>query len=369
MLVCSESRQPTGHRRAPLLLRHAPVVAVALAVTLLTSGCGGSGDPTASSPVTSVQEPVATTSQGAAPYPVGLTTQRLDVDGVERSYLVHVPPDLVAPRALVLVLHGGGGEGAEATADGSKPLSVFRDIADREGFVVVYPEGSPSADAQERSGWVDCRADSDVRSGADDVGFLATLIERVGAEYGLGSDRVFMAGSSNGAMMSQAFALYHPDLVAAVASSAGNLAADPFPGVCTDGPDRPVPILLSHGTADVLMPFDGGCVADIGGTCRRGRVISADATVERWLQINGLTGVPPVSRNVEVDPGDSGSGTEFVYDGETPVHWWRFDGAGHAAPSTRVLLETNRLAGAQNRDVEFAEISWAFFASQLPDGG
>ncbi len=210
MLVGSESRQPTGHRRAPLLLRHTPVVAVALAVTLLASGCGGPGDPTASSPVTSAQEPVATTSQGAAPYPVGLTTQRLDVDGVERSYLVHVPPDLVVPRALVLVLHGGGGEGAEAAADGSKPLSVFRDIADREGFVVVYPEGSPSADAQERSGWVDCRADSDVRSDADDVGFLATLIERIGADYGLGSDRVFMAGSSNGAMMSQAFALHHP---------------------------------------------------------------------------------------------------------------------------------------------------------------
>lgn len=362
--------------------RRRAMTAGALAGLLLVAGCGGAGDP-----VTVTTETTTSTTQGGIPaYPAGLTDHPIDVDGVERSYLTYVPPDLVEPRAIVVVLHGGGGEGAEAAADGGKPTSVFRDVADREGLVVVYPQGSPTADAEERSGWEDCRADSTIRTGVDDVGFLARLVEQLEGEYGLGSDRVFLAGTSNGAMMAQAFALYRPDLVAAVASNAGNLAADPFPGPCTDGPDRAVPILLAHGTADTAMPFEGGCVADLGGNCRRGRVISAEATVNRWLEINGLAAVSPDSRTievdangripslprvrtVEVDPNDSGPATEIVLDGPAPVHVWRFDGAGHAAPSIRVAVATTRLAGVQNRDVEFAEIAWAFFAARLPDNG
>lgn len=349
----------------PTPSRHLVAFVVALVGVLVAAGCGEADDPV----TVPTEETTATTHGDVAPYPAGLTTHRIDVDGVERSYLVYVPTDLVEPRAIVMVLHGGGGEGAEAAADGSKPTAVFRDVADREGLVVVYPQGSPTADAEGRSGWEDCRADSTIRTGVDDVGFLAALVEQLGSEYGIGSDRVFVAGTSNGAMMSQAFALHRPDLVAAVASNAGNLAAAPFPGPCQDGPDRSVPILLAHGTADALMPYGGGCVADVGGNCRRGRVISTEATVQRWLQINGLADVTPVSRTIETDPSDSGPATELVFAGPAPVHWWRFDAAGHAAPSTRVLLDTTRLAGAQNRDVEFAEISWAFFAEQLPRGG
>jgi len=347
-----------------------------VAVAAAACSSGGSGDPTVGQPEGSDAteapgaSPDSTTSDAgtstAAPYAVGLTDHVINVDGIERSYRVHVPSDLVEPRAIVLVLHGGGGEGVEVAEQGSTPLSVFRDVADREGFVVVYPEGLPAADSNERTGWVDCRADSVVGSGADDVGFLTALIGQLGDEYGVGSDRVFMTGSSNGAMMSQAFALHRPDLVAAVAVSAGNLAASPFPGLCTDGPDRPVPILLAHGTADVLMPFDGGCVADLGRNCRRGQVISAEATVDRWLVSNGLTTVTPSSRIVDVDLTDSGPGTELVFDGPAPVHWWRFDGAGHASPSRSVAVAATQLAGLQNRDVEFAEISWAFFADRLP---
>ena len=78
------------------------------------------------------------------------------------------------------------------------------------------------------------------------------------------------------------------------------------------------------------MPWGGGCVADIGGNCNRGRVISAEATRDRWLQINGL------------------------------------DGAGHTTPSRTVLSPPNPVTGIQNRDIEFAEIVWAFFKARLP---
>jgi polyhydroxybutyrate depolymerase len=48
------------------------------------------------------------------------------------------------------------------------------------------------------------------------------------------------------------------------------------------------------------------------------------------------------------------------------VRWWRLDGAGHTAPSRTVLSPPNPVTGIQNRDIEFAEIVWAFFKARLP---
>lgn len=298
------------------------------------------------------------------PYPPGLTDHSMTVAGVVRQYRVHVPWSLAGtPKALVLVLHGGGGTGMNVANAGEHPLSVFRTVADREGFVVVYPGGLPAADGG--PGWADCRADDRVSSGADDVGFLAALIERVRGEYGLPSSRVFLAGGSNGAMMTHAFVMARPDLVAAAATSSGSLAALPRAGTCAAGPVSPIPILIVHGTADTQMPYDGGCVADLGGNCNRGRVISAEATRDRWLHANGLAAVVPTQQVVELDRTDGGPATRFDYAGSAPVQWWRLEGAGHTVASRTVFVTPNALTGIQNRDVEFAEIAWAFFAARL----
>lgn len=330
---------------------------VALGTTLAVAGCGG-GDSTAA-PLPPPPPP------SIAPYPPGLSDQSITVADVVRQYRVHVPAALAgAPKAIVLALHGGGGEGLGVADTGAHPLSVLRTVADREAFVVVYPGGLPAADG--RPGWIDCRADNGVSSGADDVAFLAALIERVRGQYGLSTERVFMAGGSNGAMMTHAFAIARPDLVAAVATSAGSLALNPRHGACAAGPTMPVPILIVHGTADPQVPFAGGCVANLGGACNRGRVISAEATRDRWLLANGLSGIVPTHQVIEIDPNDGGPANRFDYAGAMPVQWWRLDGAGHTVASRTVLVDSNPITGTQNRDIEFAEIAWSFFAARLP---
>ncbi|MCZ8165460.1 PHB depolymerase family esterase [Silanimonas sp.] len=300
------------------------------------------------------------------PYPAGLSDQAITVNGVVRQFRVHVPAGLTAPRAVVFVLHGGGGEGLDVALTGNHPLSVFRTVADREGFVVVYPGGLPAADATGKVGWVDCRADNDVASNADDVGFLNALVQRIGTEYGLDRRRLFMTGGSNGAQMTHAFAFHHADRVGAVATGSGSLPLTPKPGACTSGPSRALPILILHGDADLQMPWNGGCVANLGGNCNRGRVISAEATRDRWLQINGLQGVVPTQATVEIDGNDGGPAQRFDYAGATPLQWWRLNGAGHTTPSRTVLVAPNPATGIQSRDIEFAEVVWAFFANQLP---
>jgi polyhydroxybutyrate depolymerase len=166
--------------------------------------------------------------------------------------------------------------------------------------------------------------------------------------------------------MTHAFAFNRADLVAAVASGSGSLPQTPLPGACTTGPSRPLPILLLHGTGDPAMPWAGGCVANVGGACNRGRVISAEATRDRWLQINSLTGVSPTQTVLDGNKSDPGPANRFDYAGATPMQWWRLDGAGHATPSQIVLVNPSPTSGIQNRDIEFAEAVWAFFAARLP---
>jgi len=306
----------------------------------------------------------AASRSGSNPYPPGLSTHAVEVAGLERQYAVHVPLQLAtSPQAIVLVLHGGGGVGLDVTQEGRHPLSAFRAVAGREGFVVVYPLGSSAADG--RAGWSDCRADDRTHGRDDDVAFLTALLERLSREYALPASRLFMAGGSNGAMMTHAMAIARPDLLGAVATAGGSLAATPKLGACAQGPKRPLPILMAHGTADTQMPYEGGCVANLGGRCNRGQVISAPATRDQWLQANGLSGAEPTQQVVERDTADAGPAVRFDYAGPNPVQWWRLDGAGHAVPSRSVRLPSNRLTGVQNRDVEFAEIAWAFFKERL----
>ncbi len=309
-----------------------------------------------------------TVAAAAGPYPAGLSSATLTVGGVVRDYRVHVPAGLTGtPRALVLVLHGGGGQGLNVANTGVHPLSVFRTVADREGFVVVYPGGLPAMDGN--PGWNDCRADNQMAGNADDLAFLDALIERVRVQYGLPLAQVFMSGGSNGAQMTLAYAVSRASNVAAVATSNGNLPQIPKPGACSAAPSRAVPILMVHGTLDEPMPYGGGCVANLGGGCARGRVTGAEATRDYWLAVNGLRGAAAVRTIVDLDPADAGPANRFVYDGATPVEWWRMDGAGHPVASRSVLIATDPVSGAQNRDVEFAEIAWAFFKSRLTASG
>jgi polyhydroxybutyrate depolymerase len=76
--------------------------------------------------------------------------------------------------------------------------------------------------------------------------------------------------------------------------------------------------------------------------------------------------VTPTTVVVDSSAADADPATRFDYAGAAPVRWWRLDGAGHAVPSRTVLSPPNPLTGIQNRDIEFAEVVWAFFRARLP---
>ena len=319
---------------------------------ILATGCAGATNPPDETPA-------------LQPYRAGLTDDSL-IAGVRRRFRVYVPTAAIpTPKAIVLVLHGGGGEGLDVSNLGGHPLSVFRTVADREGFLVVYPEGLPALDG--RLGWTDCRADNLQSSGADDVGFLSSLIAQLRQRYTMPTAKVFMTGGSNGGQMTLAFAARAADQVAAIAPGSANLPETALAGGCSSGPSRPLPVLLTHGTEDPAMPYPGGCVANLGGACNRGRVIGAEATRDFFLTRNGLSSTPSSTETIDLDPTDAGPARRLRYAGDAPVEWWQLVGAGHTAPSRTVLIPAAPSRGVQNRDVEFAEVVWAFFKSRLPE--
>jgi polyhydroxybutyrate depolymerase len=236
---------------------------------------------------------------GAAPQPAqGL----LSIGGLQRTYLVHVPPGPVT--GLVINLHGAGMTGQQQAAG-----TGYDAAADRHGFVVAYPDGIDAS-------WADGRGASvPDRQGVDDVGFLSTLITQLTDRYGVDPNRVFVTGMSAGAFMATRLACDRADLVAAVVPVAGTLGS-----TVPCAPSRPVSVLEVHGDADPVVPFNGGPMVGRGGPSD---ILSAPALADRWRAIDGCP--PPV-----VSPGLASS--TGCTDG-TAVELVVIGGGGHVWPT------------------------------------
>jgi polyhydroxybutyrate depolymerase len=124
------------------------------------------------------------------PYPEGMSTNYVAVNGINRKYLVYRPAGLNQVRSVVTVLHGGGGAGLTVADPGNHPLSVFRNVADTAKFLLVYPEGS--LDVQGNPGWNDCRGDDVSGSRGDDLSFLKLLMDSLRIKLQLTSSNMFL---------------------------------------------------------------------------------------------------------------------------------------------------------------------------------
>ena len=174
---------------------------------------------------------------------------------------------------------------------------------------------------------------------------------------------MYLTGGSNGALMTFSYAFQFPETIKAIAVGSGNLPEFPESGICTNGSTLPIPILLTHGTSDPAMPANGGCVANVGGNCNRGKVISQSATLSYWLQRNGLQNVSPTTSTFDLNTSDAGNVEKRIYNSANPLVYYILNNAGHQAPSKTVFSNSSPAQGVQNRDIEFAEEVWSFFKS------
>jgi len=274
----------------------------------------------------------------------GVTGQTLEVGGRTRSYILHVPAHTSGRVPLVIALHGGGSRAA-----GAQRLTKLDQIADREGFIVVYPE---SADGH----WNDGRIDPSIPADVDDVAFIRTLIDTLAAEYPIDTARVFATGISNGGMMAYRLACELSDKIAAIAPVAGAVAGDLAPR-CQ--PARPVSVIAMNGTADPLVPWEGG---QVHGVRDRGAVLGARASVALFAQV-ARCGAPVTAWEPDRDRLDGTRVQDVTYGGcdRAAVELVNIDGGGHTWPGGAQYLPVAWI-GRASREFSASERIWRFFA-------
>lgn len=296
-------------------------------------GAGGSGG---------VDGGSAGCEASAKAYPPGTTSDSIVVDGRTRTFRVHVPPGATGPLPVVLVFHGGGGSGEQIELRSAE----LDPIADREGFVAVYPDGVGLLKTW--NGGLCCG--KAVEDDVDDVAFVSALLDTLEGSMCLDARRVFATGMSNGAIFSHRLACELSERIAAIAPVAGTI------GVPTCAPRRAVPVLEIHGTRDGHVPWAGGAgcgPTDVSFT-------SVPDTVEGWRVRNGCAATTRVTF-------EQGDGRCATYDDcGASVVLCTIEGGGHSwpggAPKGSGVIDCPA-DGPQSTTFIASEAAWAFFVA------
>lgn len=232
----------------------------------------------------------------------------------DRFYRIDLP-QTPTDAPLIVALHGGGGGGDQFARN-----SGLSAPANRQGYAVIYPEGTGRA-ATWNAGYCCGQAQ---RRRVDDLAFLDAVIGDAVRRFGLNPARVYLTGMSNGAMMAETYAAQRPGKVRAVAGVAGTMDATRFT------PLGRVPLLHIHGTADDRVPYAGGMGK--GGRASFASVAAVEAAF--------LAPFPMLARTERIiDPVDDGMRVlERNYtddDGVTQIRILTIEGGGHAWPGSR----------------------------------
>jgi polyhydroxybutyrate depolymerase len=256
--------------------------------------------------------------------------------GQTRDYVLYVPVsyDRRKPVPLVISLHGAGHWGAA-----QREITRWDAVADREGFIVVYPSGTGNGPRV----W---RTAIDGPAPKRDVVFISDLIDKLSADYNIDPARIYASGLSNGGGMSFVLSCTLSNRIAAVGMVG---AAHLLPwSACAD--TRPVPMIAFHGTADPLTPYTGG---------------------KTWVAARAFPHIPMWTANwarrnrcapEPVDSAFAANVTRRTYYGcsdNASVELYTIHGGGHDWPGGAPLPEW--LSGPVSHGIDASSQMWAFF--------
>ncbi|MEO3773375.1 PHB depolymerase family esterase [Micromonospora sp. B9E7] len=262
---------------------------------------------------------------------------------------VYVPDNRPAKPATVVAMHGCGGSGP-----GFYSGSEFASLADRYGYIVIYPS------ATQQAGFGNCFDTwSDAakrRGGGSDPVSIISMIRHVQQQYAADPDRVYATGSSSGGMMTNHMLALYPDVFKAGAAFMGvpfncfANAADYPPGSsqCTGGNMNRTPqqwgdavrqaypgysgprprVQVWHGTNDTLVPYS-----------------LLQETIEQWTNVFGLSQTP-----TSTDTPQANWNRRRYADssGTVQVEAYSIQGAGHSLPSGGMAAAAVQFFGLTN---------------------
>jgi polyhydroxybutyrate depolymerase len=281
----------------------------------------------------------------------GLTRRVLESGRMQRGYLLYVPGsyDPARPMPLVISLHGFASNPA-----GQKYLSGWETLAEKENFLVVYPQGTSSP--------LRWNASADLSTGqVDDVAFMRDLLANLRQLLNIDQSRIYINGMSNSGAMTTRLVCEMADVFAAV----GIVSGPPvnIPGGCH--PARPVPLIAFYGTADPLVKYNGGTIDSSPATrllrlpTHRGSLPPVKSWIEAWAQRNGCNLTP------QILPG-RGETSGVRYTGcqqEAEVVFYTIDGGGHTWPGGSPTF-----VGKTSHSIDATSEMWGFFKTHAMTG-
>jgi polyhydroxybutyrate depolymerase len=277
----------------------------------------------------------------------GNTDRTIEVDGLQRTYRIHIPKsyDAAKPTPVVLAFHG-----ATDNIDFFEAHCHLDDKSESAGFVVVYPEvADPSTPDTLHFNTSSPPAGRDF---PDDVAFTSKLLDDLATVVHVDPDRIFATGMSNGGMMCYRLAAELSDRIAAIAPVAGTM------GLPKAHPTRPVPIMHFHGTADPVLPFENPIDSD--DEANQTTIRCAMDTIDIWVDIDGCP-QKPVRERLPILVHDGTSVTKETYapgkDG-AEVILFAIKNGGHTWPGTPGYKADLGLA---SQNVSANNEMWAFF--------
>ena len=277
-------------------------------------------------------------------------------EGIEREYILHVPENLNNDSPIVFVIHGYTG-----SAEGIAAYSGMNSIAEREGFIAVYPQGTTDSYG---NAFFNVSYGFNDESTINDVSFIRELVKSISHEFNLKRKKAFATGMSNGGEMSYLLACTSSDLFKAVAPVAGVLMKG-LKDSCEL--NSPVPVFEIHGTADKISLFEGDLNNEEGWGAYYDLPSTIDFFAERYQLVNKTV--------KQITSKESGADYDIFFerhwtnDLEEEVWMYRIEGGRHVWPGTKFKWWNDPLArlyfGSGNEDINASEEVWAFFKKYL----
>ncbi len=288
-------------------------------------------------------------------YRAGLQFFDMTLENRTRTYQVYFPEERFIENELPLlfVLHGGGGD-ATGLIEGT--FDRFNELADRDGFIVIYPEGFESQ-------WNDGRGVNGLGTAWDedinDVGFISEIVDQLQSDFNVDMERIFTTGISNGGFMSSRLLCDRSDLFKGGAIVTATLP-EAYLNQCN--PNNMTSVLVLNGTEDPLVPYEGGQITILGQ--ERGLIIATDTYMQFWADINNCQMDPMVTDLPDME--DDGT-TVQVHDyapcgNQAAVQLYRIEGGGHTWPGGQDLLP-EFLVGRTSEEFVACDVIWDFFNS------
>jgi polyhydroxybutyrate depolymerase len=172
----------------------------------------------------------------------------INSDGERRSFVIYVPTGYKQSLPLVLNYHG-----YDNTATNMAAYTDMGVEADKENFLIVFPQGDPDNASPPKPSWNAGIGDAGPTGTADDVQFTRDIISYVETHYCIDAHRIYATGYSIGGSMAYRVACDLSNQIAAFSSVEG--AFYHIPGGCQAS--RPIPFLEIHSLVDPLAPYDG----------------------------------------------------------------------------------------------------------------